>query len=204
MKDSLGTTTWSRAWIIEALLWINQKHGCTVDALALVVVVVDGIMWLSGWGVCPDFPLITVQDQRAISWGGWEVFSVPVSLHQHQREISMPCWSVCVYKCVYMLLLLLFSPPPRLCYWEEKGWAIAIVTMPQLIGRTVVVVVPLARCGECAEIASQIWKLWDEALRGGSRTCACLRLQWSPPGTQEESFWATPILCHPGSECQLD
>lgn len=45
---SLGTTTWSRAWIIEALLWINQRDGCSVDALALVVVMVDGIMWLSG------------------------------------------------------------------------------------------------------------------------------------------------------------
>lgn len=27
---------------------------------------------------------------RAISWGGWENFSVPVSLHQDQREVSMP------------------------------------------------------------------------------------------------------------------
>lgn len=122
---------------------------------------------VGGWGVCPDFPLITVQDQRAISWGGWEVFGVPVSLRQHQREISMPCWCVWVCECVYMLLLLLFSPPPSLCYWEEKGRDIAIVTMPQLIGRTAVVVVSLARRGECAERASRIWKLWDEALSGG-------------------------------------
>ncbi len=48
--DSLEITTWSRAWIIEALLWINQKRGCSVDALALVVVMVDGFMWLSGRG----------------------------------------------------------------------------------------------------------------------------------------------------------
>lgn len=39
--------------------------------------------------------------------------------------------------------------------------------MPQLIGRTVVAVDPVARCGNCGERASQISKLWDEVLRGG-------------------------------------
>lgn len=46
--------------------------------------------WVAGMGGGPDFPLITVQNQRAIAWGGWEVFSVPVCLHQHQRGIFIP------------------------------------------------------------------------------------------------------------------
>lgn len=53
--------------------------------------------WVGGGCAWPASPLITLQDQGAISWGwgggGWEVFSVAVSLHQHQRQISMPCLS---------------------------------------------------------------------------------------------------------------
>lgn len=64
-----------------SLLWINQKHGCSVDAPALVVVMLDGIMWLSGRVLCPDFPPITLQDYGAVSRGGREDFSAPVSLH---------------------------------------------------------------------------------------------------------------------------
>lgn len=88
-----------------------------MDALAPTVVMVNGIMWLSGRvGSClPSHH--TPGPEKAISWGGgWVVFGVPVSLHQHQKEMSMPCMSVWVCKCVYSP-----SPPPTLCLWGCWG-----------------------------------------------------------------------------------
>lgn len=131
MDNVLTSTTWSRAWIIEATLWINQKHGCCGPGC--------GHGWwhhVTEWVGCPDFSLITLQDQRAISWGGWEVFSVPVSLHQHQRKISTPCLSVC--ECVNGRICSSFIPPPSLCLKaciteKRKRWDVVIVTMPQLL-----------------------------------------------------------------------
>lgn len=99
----------SETWMLWPWLWSWLMASCDW---------VGGV----GWG-CPDFSLITLQDQRAISWGGWEVFSVPVSLHQHQRKISTAC--LFVYECVNGRICSSFSPTSQfvlasLYYWEEE------------------------------------------------------------------------------------
>lgn len=45
--------------------------------------------WAEGVSLTP-----LLSHGRTISWGGWEIFSVPISLHQRQREVSMPGSSV--------------------------------------------------------------------------------------------------------------
>ncbi len=152
---------------------------------------VDGIMWLSVWGARPASPLITRQDQRAISWGGgggWEVFSVPVSLHQHQRKISMPCFSVWVCKWVYLPLLLPVWAWKLALLRRGRGGDVVIVTVSRLIGHTVLVIDAGERCGVCADWDCQMLKVFDEAVRG-SRTRGHLGPQSSPSGTVWESFW---------------
>lgn len=177
--------------------------------LALVVVMVDGIMWLSGRGASP---LITLQHQRAISGGGggWKVFSVPVSLHQHQRKISLPGLSVweCKWVCL-PLLLLLSSPPPSLCSGagvaeERKRWDVVIVTVSRYSGGEW----PSGEmwCGK-REWASQTWTVcvcvwWGLKLGPG------LVDDWGFSGPLQ-GHWRRqtglgPVLCHPGPGSQPD
>lgn len=178
--------------------------------------------WLWSWlmascdwvgGVHLASRLITLQHQRAISWGGgggggWVVFSVPVSLHQHQREISMlglPMW---VCKWVYLPLLL---PPLSLCFWacvaeERKRWDVVIGTLRHgLFAVQWWWVDPVERCGVCTEWACQTWKVCDEALREGERggvqnswgTGALVVPIKNQPGLG-------PVLCYPGPGSQPD
>lgn len=74
---------------------------------------VDGITWpgRSREGACPvDFPVSShPQSKEPPDVQEGEVFSLRVSLHQHQRRISMLCSSACVRSCG---LFLLFSAHP--------------------------------------------------------------------------------------------
>lgn len=61
-----------------------------------------------------------------ISWGGWEIFSVPVSLHQRQRKVSMPGSSMHVCGGENMLL---FSHLPLSVLPWKKSWGMVILTI---------------------------------------------------------------------------
>lgn len=98
---------------------------------------------------------------------------------------------MCKWVYLPLLLLFLFSPPPRLCLKacvakERKRWDVVIVTVSQLIGRTVVVLTQWRD----VRLHGVSWpdQACDDALRGfqDSWTTGSSR---SPLGTLGESAW---------------
>lgn len=66
--------------------------------------------------------------------GGWEIFSVPISLHQRQRKVSMPGSSVRARVRVQREYAPLSPPTPAFCFearftGRKERWVIAIVTI---------------------------------------------------------------------------
>lgn len=104
---------------------------------------------------------------RPISWGGWENFRVPVSLHQRQREVSMPGSSLGARRGENMLLFPHLPLTPywfRACYAEEKmGCCHSNRTWH--IGNKVAEMAVM-RCSIRMKASNWIWMVQNEALWG--------------------------------------
>lgn len=134
MKDGLGTTTWSRAWIIEALLWINQKHECTVQAL---------VVWSCDWVGGRDGGRGPAPEPRMRRMGGFQCPSLFASASETFSSHAASCDCGGVWICA--------SSSSSPCPCEGVGC--------RRSNRAAVAVDPVVRCGDCGERAGQMSKV---------------------------------------------
>lgn len=138
LLDSSGATTCS--WIIDTLLWINQTHGCRVDALLLVMVTVMASCDRVG---CAS-PLI-IERRRM---GAFQCTGLFASASKRDFHATL----------VYVSVSICPSSPSSSTShfvswrcWGEERWDVVMVTVSQLIGRAVVASDPVERRGVCVE-----------------------------------------------------
>lgn len=173
MKDGLGTTTWSWAWIIEALLWINQKHECTVQAL---------VVWSCDWvGGRDGGAGSRAREPRMRRMGGFQCPSLFASASGTFSSHAASCDCGGVWICASS------SSSSSPCPCEVEGWDVVVVTVPRW---------QLTQWWGVVIGGREL----DRCQRWGSRTCGCFWLQWSPPGTLDAClsswFWLPASLMY--------
>lgn len=150
-------------------------------------------LWLGSWlmascdlvgSLCSDSWFIAVQVQSTISRGGegWEVLSVQVSLNLHQRERTVPCLSVWVWRNGCMSSS---SSHISLCLLWWRGEEVNTVTVT--VSGFVAVSDPLYRSCRVS------WCDWRCAVML-SWTSKRLQLHLHSSGTLEKAAWTGSTL----------